>query len=107
MNLVKEEPLPADAPPLPEKNQSEDSAGETDRGEGFIVSLAKVLFCGNNELYHYCAVFSVFKVINCEMLVWKLNSFQNSLVWDGCGLWSNGEMDHSEECTRVRRAGFA
>ncbi|XP_018557168.1 uncharacterized protein zgc:152951 isoform X1 [Lates calcarifer] len=31
VNLVKEEPLPADAPPLPEKNQSEDSARETDR----------------------------------------------------------------------------
>ncbi|XP_035813931.2 uncharacterized protein zgc:152951 isoform X4 [Amphiprion ocellaris] len=31
VSLVKEEPLPADAPPLPEKNQSEDTAGETDR----------------------------------------------------------------------------
>lgn len=30
VNLVKEEPLPDDAPPLPEENQSEDSAGETD-----------------------------------------------------------------------------
>lgn len=33
MNLVKEEPLPASAPPLPEENQSEDTAGETDGGE--------------------------------------------------------------------------
>lgn len=30
VNLVKEEPLPADAPPLPDKNQSEDRPGETD-----------------------------------------------------------------------------
>uniref|UniRef100_A0A3Q1EIH4 Zgc:152951 n=1 Tax=Acanthochromis polyacanthus TaxID=80966 RepID=A0A3Q1EIH4_9TELE len=30
VSLVKEEPLPADAPPLPERNQSEDTAGETD-----------------------------------------------------------------------------
>lgn len=33
VNLVKEEPVPADAPPLPEENQSEDTAGETDGGE--------------------------------------------------------------------------
>ncbi|XP_053295572.1 uncharacterized protein zgc:152951 [Pleuronectes platessa] len=30
VSLVKEEPLPADAPPVPEKSQSEDAAGETD-----------------------------------------------------------------------------
>ncbi|XP_040005293.1 uncharacterized protein zgc:152951 isoform X3 [Xiphias gladius] len=30
VSLVKEEPLPAEAPPLPEENQSEDTAGETD-----------------------------------------------------------------------------
>ncbi|XP_070832553.1 uncharacterized protein [Chaetodon trifascialis] len=30
VNLVKEEPLPADAPPLPEENQSEDVAAEAD-----------------------------------------------------------------------------
>ncbi|XP_076602823.1 uncharacterized protein LOC143330271 isoform X2 [Chaetodon auriga] len=30
VNLVKEEPLPADAPPLPEENQSEDMAAEAD-----------------------------------------------------------------------------
>ncbi|KAF0026281.1 hypothetical protein F2P81_021018 [Scophthalmus maximus] len=30
VSLVKEQPLPADAPPLPEENQSEDVAGETD-----------------------------------------------------------------------------
>ncbi|KAM9347020.1 uncharacterized protein ABDE67_011345 [Symphorus nematophorus] len=30
VTLVKEEPLPADAPPLPDKNQSEELAGETD-----------------------------------------------------------------------------
>lgn len=30
---MKEEPLPASAPPLPEENQSEDTAGETDGGE--------------------------------------------------------------------------
>ncbi|XP_056291469.1 uncharacterized protein zgc:152951 isoform X1 [Pseudoliparis swirei] len=30
VNLVKEEPLPADAPPLPEESQAEDMAGETD-----------------------------------------------------------------------------
>lgn len=35
VNLVKEEPLPEDAPPLPEENQSEDTAEETDGGEGF------------------------------------------------------------------------
>lgn len=34
VNLVKEEPLPADAPPLPEESQAEDMAGETDGGEG-------------------------------------------------------------------------
>lgn len=33
MNLVKEEPLPEGAPPLPEENQSEDTAGDTDGGE--------------------------------------------------------------------------
>lgn len=36
VNLVMEEPLPADAPPLPEDNQSEDMAGETDGGKGFF-----------------------------------------------------------------------
>lgn len=41
MSLVKEQPLPADAPPLPEENQSEDVAGETDGGEGFI-TLGKI-----------------------------------------------------------------
>nr|XP_046259490.1 uncharacterized protein zgc:152951 [Scatophagus argus] len=30
VKLVKEEPLPADAPPLPEDNQSKDTAGESD-----------------------------------------------------------------------------
>ncbi|KAG7241674.1 hypothetical protein INR49_025139 [Caranx melampygus] len=30
VNLVKEQPLPADAPPLPEENQSEDTPGEID-----------------------------------------------------------------------------
>ncbi|XP_034430382.1 uncharacterized protein zgc:152951 isoform X2 [Hippoglossus hippoglossus] len=30
VSLVKEEPLPADAPPVPEKSQSEEAAGETD-----------------------------------------------------------------------------
>lgn len=30
VNLVKKEPLPADAPPLPEENQQEETAGETD-----------------------------------------------------------------------------
>ncbi|XP_034417435.1 uncharacterized protein zgc:152951 isoform X2 [Cyclopterus lumpus] len=30
VNLVKKEPLPADAPPLPEEGQAEDMAGETD-----------------------------------------------------------------------------
>ncbi|XP_022596655.1 uncharacterized protein LOC111218571 isoform X2 [Seriola dumerili] len=30
VSLVKEQPLPADAPPLPEENRSEDTAGETD-----------------------------------------------------------------------------
>ncbi|KAF7666775.1 hypothetical protein LDENG_00090810 [Lucifuga dentata] len=30
VNLVKEEPLPADAPPLPEENQTGDTVGETD-----------------------------------------------------------------------------
>lgn len=30
VTLVKEEPLPADAPPLPDENQSEDTAGEND-----------------------------------------------------------------------------
>lgn len=34
VTLVKEEPLPADAPPLPEENQSEDMAVDTDGGEG-------------------------------------------------------------------------
>lgn len=33
VNLVKEEPLPADAPPLPDDDQSEGTAGETDGGE--------------------------------------------------------------------------
>ncbi|XP_054642972.1 uncharacterized protein zgc:152951 [Dunckerocampus dactyliophorus] len=31
VTMVKEEPLPADAPPLPENNQSEDAAWDTDR----------------------------------------------------------------------------
>ncbi|XP_028291531.1 uncharacterized protein LOC114454879 isoform X1 [Gouania willdenowi] len=30
VNMVKEEPLPADAPPLPNRNQSEDTGGEND-----------------------------------------------------------------------------
>lgn len=30
VTLVREEPLPADAPPLPQENQSEDTAGEND-----------------------------------------------------------------------------
>ncbi|XP_023272431.1 uncharacterized protein LOC111662709 isoform X2 [Seriola lalandi dorsalis] len=30
VSLVKEQPLPADAPPLPEENRSEDTAGEAD-----------------------------------------------------------------------------
>ncbi|XP_029348854.1 uncharacterized protein LOC115035256 [Echeneis naucrates] len=30
VSLVKEQPLPADAPPLPEENQSESTAGQTD-----------------------------------------------------------------------------
>ncbi|KAM8855529.1 uncharacterized protein AB9W97_020360 isoform 2-T2 [Spinachia spinachia] len=34
VNLVKKEPLPADAPPLPEENHPEDTAGETDGGDG-------------------------------------------------------------------------
>lgn len=33
VNLVKEEPLPADALPLPEEHQSESSTGEIDGGE--------------------------------------------------------------------------
>lgn len=33
VKLVQEEPLPADAPPLPEENQSDDSTGDTDGGE--------------------------------------------------------------------------
>lgn len=33
VNLVREAPLPADAPPLPEDNQSESTTGETDGGE--------------------------------------------------------------------------
>lgn len=33
VNLVREEPLPADAPPLPEDEQSESTTGETDGGE--------------------------------------------------------------------------
>ena len=33
MTLVKEEPLPADAPPLPQNNSSQDGAGENDGGE--------------------------------------------------------------------------
>lgn len=36
VNVVKKEPLPADAPPLPDENQPEDTTGETDGGEGFI-----------------------------------------------------------------------
>lgn len=31
-----EEPLPADAPPLPEDNESDDVAGESDGGKGTI-----------------------------------------------------------------------
>lgn len=63
VNLVKDEPLPADAPPLPEENQSEDTAGDMDGGEGFIglkKSTESLLFqdhfaaftCGNIQLYH-------------------------------------------------------
>ncbi|KAM8855528.1 uncharacterized protein AB9W97_020360 isoform 1-T1 [Spinachia spinachia] len=37
VNLVKKEPLPADAPPLPEENHPEDTAGETDGGDGEFV----------------------------------------------------------------------
>lgn len=33
MKLVREEPLPADAPPLPEDDQSESTTGEPDGGE--------------------------------------------------------------------------
>lgn len=33
VKLVQEEPLPADAPPLPEENESDDTAGENDGGE--------------------------------------------------------------------------
>lgn len=33
VKLVQEEPLPADAPPLPDENQSDDTAGDTDGGE--------------------------------------------------------------------------
>lgn len=33
VKLVLEEPLPADAPPLPEEDQSDDTAGENDGGE--------------------------------------------------------------------------
>ncbi|XP_075896392.1 uncharacterized protein LOC142897743 isoform X1 [Nelusetta ayraudi] len=32
VKLVQEEPLPADAPPLPDENQSDDTAGDTDGG---------------------------------------------------------------------------
>lgn len=64
VNLVKDEPLPADAPPLPEENQSEETAGETDGGEGFISlkkSTESLLFpdhfaaftCGNSQLYNW------------------------------------------------------
>ncbi|XP_018557173.1 uncharacterized protein zgc:152951 isoform X4 [Lates calcarifer] len=43
VNLVKEEPLPADAPPLPEKNQSEDSARETDRAAELSLLLREMI----------------------------------------------------------------
>lgn len=33
VKLVLEEPLPADAPPLPEENQSDDTGCENDGGE--------------------------------------------------------------------------
>lgn len=33
VKLVQEEPLPADAPPLPEEDQSDNTAGENDGGE--------------------------------------------------------------------------
>ena len=35
VNVVRKEPLPADAPPLPEENPTEGTSGETDGGEGF------------------------------------------------------------------------
>ncbi len=44
MNLVKEEPLPADAPPLPDENQSEATTGEPDEGEG-LNGLTKRTVC--------------------------------------------------------------
>ena len=64
VTLVKEQPLPADAPPLPEKNPSENIAVETDKGEQFIVpqflfsfdrytTLLNCLFCARGFIGHW------------------------------------------------------
>lgn len=58
VNLVKKEPLPADAPPLPEENPPEDMSGETDGGEGFIGLFPDhfVAFtCGNRKINESCS----------------------------------------------------
>lgn len=43
MNLVKEEALPADAPPIPEGKQPEDTAWDLDAGE-ILIAAASIEF---------------------------------------------------------------
>ncbi|XP_019945757.1 uncharacterized protein [Paralichthys olivaceus] len=43
VSLVKEEPLPADAPPVPEKSQSEDTGGESDRAAELSLLLREMI----------------------------------------------------------------
>lgn len=50
VSLVKEQPLSADAPPLPMEDKSEDTAGESDGGEIFF---STSVCCFNFQFYHW------------------------------------------------------
>ncbi|KAK9537450.1 hypothetical protein VZT92_005065 [Zoarces viviparus] len=73
VNVVKKEPLPADAPPLPEENKAEDMAGETD-GE-FVcerdefADLVEDLKHGNVIAAHRRGLTVYKKSFSCDQLV--------------------------------------
>lgn len=52
VSMVKEEPLAADAPPLPEENQTGDTVGEADGGEGFVAVLLQIKAQGSESPLH-------------------------------------------------------
>lgn len=59
---MKEEPLPAGAPPLPEENQSEDTAGETDGGEILFGPIKSAVDIVASTCRNYTSNFMVYMV---------------------------------------------